>query len=92
MLDIQTIKVRTIFSILLLSLLMIAHSKQIKISRYVAVPIMTVCFFFIIQYIVMLKDEEKNKKVENDIQQGLSFKPGKKYDPIGGFPSGVNWL
>lgn len=87
MLDTQTILLRLVISILFLVFLIMLYIKDQKISRLIAIPIIAISFLFSIQYAVMIAQ----RSGENEAQQGLYFKPSKKYDKIGGFPSGVNW-
>jgi Gpi18-like mannosyltransferase len=88
MLDTRTILLRLVFSILFLIILIILYAQEKKISRLIAIPIITVSFLLSIQYAIMIAQKTKH----DGAQHGLYFKKSKKYDRIGGLPSGVGWL
>jgi hypothetical protein len=88
MIDTRTILLRLVLSVLFLAILVVLHSRENKIPRLIAIPIITISFFFSIQYAVMIAQ----KTDHDESQHGLYFKKSKKYDRIGGLPSGVNWL
>lgn len=92
MTDRKNLITRLIFSIIVLLILITLFFTGKRMPLFLAIPIVAASLFFIVDYTMAIVKYKDEKDTEKDKQSGLYFKKSKKYDKIGGLPSGVTWL